>query len=150
MFSNDFLSKSWIEKDSISVGYLLGYLPPRYLPSEYLPLEGTWYLSLQKGPGTRDTYHAPRTDRHLWKHYLPATTDASGKKVLIDSHFKTIYEPDIKMLFLSVSKVPWQKSWRWSQGSLSWKCYFIKYSILGLFSMINIHCISWKLFWAYF
>ena len=35
-------------------------------------------------------------------------------------------------------------------GSLSWKCYFIKYSILGLFSMINIHCISWKLFWDYF
>ena len=34
--------------------------------------------------------------------------------------------------------------------SLSWVVfhgsYFIKYSILGLFSIINIHCISWKLF----
>ena len=42
------------------------------------------------------------------------------------------------------------RGWGRVQGSLSWKCYFIKYSILGLFSMINIHCISWKLFWAYF
>ena len=36
------------------------------------------------------------------------------------------------------------------QGSLLWKCYFIKYSIWGLFSMINIHCISWKLFLGLF
>ena len=36
-------------------------------------------------------------------------------------------------------------SFQLAQDCLSWKCYFIKYSILGLFSMINIHCISWKL-----
>ena len=35
-------------------------------------------------------------------------------------------------------------------GGLSWNCYFTKYSILSLFSMLNKHSISWKLFWNYF
>ena len=73
--------------------YLPSVIPTLWIPTPWIPSpEGTWdqrYLTPppprdlgpeihlpRKGPGTRDT---PRTDIHLWKHYLPATSFAGGK-----------------------------------------------------------------------
>ena len=59
------------------------YIPT---PLVYLP-PWTYPPTPWKGPGTRDTHphrrdqaYTPWTDRHLWKHYLPTTTVASGNE----------------------------------------------------------------------
>ena len=75
---------------------LISY-PLDTLPNTY-PMEGTWYQRYptpapQKGHGTRDTprkdlvpgipYPSPthgQNDRHLWKHYFPATSLAVGNE----------------------------------------------------------------------
>ena len=71
-------------QESIPVGCLppAGWLYPPF-GHTHPPPERTWdqrYPAPRKGHGTRDTLHPlPWTDKHLWKHYLPATSLACVK-----------------------------------------------------------------------
>ena len=57
--------------------------PPPHTLAPWIPYRPDTLLSTpphfpspRKGPGTKDTLIPPWTDRHLWKHYLPATSFA--------------------------------------------------------------------------
>ena len=60
----------------LSGGYCLGCMVPGYGPRGYSPGGYGWWGLTWEGT----TRPAPWTDRHLWKHYLPATSFADGNQ----------------------------------------------------------------------
>ena len=78
----------------------------RWVPSPWTYSRGHTHPNSQKGPltsdtpqkghGTRDTHPLPceQIDKHLWKHYLPATTVAGGNYSLLSKYLgirKSLY-----------------------------------------------------------
>ena len=89
-FANIYKNKTWMKFKWVSPPWTyppLTYLPPdrKLVPEIPTP----W-----KGYGTRDMW----TDRHMWKHYLPATSFAGGKYFDWDS------QPDLSWIWLRMNQ----------------------------------------------
>ena len=121
------LSKNYHSQESIPVGCLptVSVVSPcthsqMYLPWgpmsrggwTYPPREGTWYQRyppLERKWDQRYPHSREQIDRHLWKHYLPATSLAGGNNV------KVFYAEKVNAwrtlpFFSSFSDVPQNRS----------------------------------------
>ena len=90
IIGNIYKNKTWMKFKWVSPPWT--YPPLTYLPPdrELVPeIPTSW-----KGYGTRDMW----TDRHLWKHYLPATSFAGGKYFDWDS------QPDLSWIWLRLNQ----------------------------------------------